>query len=113
VIKVYVAGPYTKGDPCINTNQAIHIGQELLNMGYSPFLPHLSHFWHTMIPNPWETWMALDLDWLPTCDVLFRFGGESRGADIEEAKAKELGIPIVRSYEELERWRTEGIQNAE
>lgn len=102
-IKVYIAGPYTKGDPFENTKKAIELGQRLLDAGYCPFVPHLTHFWHTMIQeNPWEVWMDLDLQWLPTCDVVFRMEGESKGADIEVSEANRLGVPVVYSWEQLE-----------
>lgn len=100
-LKVYVAGPYTRPDPCANTHRAIHVGQKLWDLGYCPFVPHLTHFWHTMIPNPYETWLAMDLEWLEKCDVMLRLDGESSGADKEEAYAKVRKIPVVRSVEEL------------
>lgn len=100
-IRVYVAGPYTKPDPCANTHAAIQVGSELLDLGYAPFLPHLSHLWHTVKPRPYQDWLALDFEWLPACDVVFRMPGDSSGADQEVALAKKLGIPVVHSVDEL------------
>jgi hypothetical protein len=39
-MKVYVAGPYTKGDVAVNTANAIKSGQELLEAGHVPFVPN-------------------------------------------------------------------------
>jgi len=100
-LMVYVAGPYTKPDPCANTHTAIHLGQKLWDLGYCPFIPHLSHFWHTMIPNPYQMWLDLDILWLEKCDVLLRMNGQSSGADKEEEHARKIGIPVVYSIEEL------------
>jgi hypothetical protein len=100
-VKVYVAGPYTKPDPCENTNRAVMIGNQLYDLGYIPFIPHLTHFWHTMTPRPYEDWMALDMAWLEVSNIVYRFSGESSGADREVARANELGIPVVYSIEEL------------
>lgn len=94
---VYVAGPYTAPDPCINTRAAILAADKLLALGFAPFVPHLSHFWHTMSPKAYETWLSLDLEWLTRSDALLRLPGASRGADIEVAIAEADGIPVFHS----------------
>lgn len=99
--KVYVAGPYTKTDPCINTNAAILAGNHLLDLGYSPFIPHLSHFWHTVTPRPYSDWIEYDKEWVAVCDAVLRLPGESSGADGEVALAKSLGIPVFHSVGDL------------
>lgn len=53
--KVYIAGPYTKPDPCINTHNAIMVGEQVWSAGMVPFVPHLTHFWHTIKPHPTKT----------------------------------------------------------
>lgn len=102
-LMVYVAGPYTNPDPCANTHRAVRMGQYLWERGYCPFVPHLSHFWHTMIPNPYQMWLDLDILWLEKCDVLLRLDGESSGADKEEEHARKIGIPVVYTIDELEK----------
>lgn len=103
-IKVYVAGPYTKPDPCINTHNAIKVANALMDAGLSPFLPHLSHFWHTVTPKPYQEWLDLDFEWITVCQVLYRMPGESSGADKEVALAESLGIPVFRSLQLLLEW---------
>lgn len=103
-IKVYVAGPYSKPDPCVNTHVAINLWNRLWDTGYAPFCPHLTHFLHTLRPRPYPEWLAYDNEWLRACDVVLRYGGASSGADAEVALAGDLGIPVVRSVHELERW---------
>jgi hypothetical protein len=109
MIAVYVAGPYTKPDPCDNTRNACLVADELLALGFLPFIPHLSHLWHLISPKPYETWMDLDMAWLNRCDVLLRMPGESSGADREVEFAKSLGLPIYYSVQEL----LEHFMNAE
>ena len=92
--RVYVAGPYTRPDPCVNTKRAVDAGQELLDAGLVPFVPHLTHFWHTMRPNDYKVWLAYDLHWLRQCEVLLRLSGESSGANKEVTEAERLGIPV-------------------
>lgn len=101
MVKVYVAGPYTKGDPCENTHNMIMAGNKLLDAGLIPFLPLLSHFWHTVTPRHYEDWMKIDFAFIPSCDVMLRLPGESSGADREEAEAKRLGIPIFYGIDAL------------
>jgi nucleoside 2-deoxyribosyltransferase len=100
-IKVYVSAPYTKGDVALNTANAINASDELLELGFIPFCPHLSHFWHMQHQHSWETWMEYDLAWVESCDCIIRLPGESKGADIEVEKAKELNKPVFYSIEEL------------
>jgi hypothetical protein len=101
-IKVYVAGPYTKPDPCINTKEACEVANKLCDLGFIPFVPHLSHLWHLITPKPYEWWLKYDLEWLKSCDALLRFPGESSGADKEVEFAKELGIPVFHSLDTIQ-----------
>lgn len=100
-MKVYVAGPYTRGDVAVNVREAIVVTNKLLDLGFVPYCPHLTHFWHLVTPRPYEEWLAYDLIWMEACDVVLRIPGESSGADAEVARALELGIPVFYSLEEL------------
>src|SRR5690348_14877704 len=95
MIRVYIAGPYTKPDPCVNTHNAIRVADELMEAGYVPYLPHLTHFWHTVAPKPYQTWLDYDAAWIAVCDAVFRMPGSSFGADGETALAKRIGKPVV------------------
>lgn len=99
--RVYVAGPYTKGDPCVNTHVAIAVGNQLLDAGFAPFVPHLLHFWHTLSPRPYEDWMALDLSWVVVSEAVLRLPGESKGADMEVECAHKHSIPVFTNIDEL------------
>ncbi len=91
---IYVAGPYTGGDPVLNTRKAIEAGEQLRALGFVPFIPHLTHLWHLISPHDIDYWYEYDNEWIRKCDALLRLPGKSKGADAEVALALELGIPV-------------------
>jgi hypothetical protein len=98
-VRVYVAGPYRKPDPCANTRAAVDAADYLLSFRglpfeIVPFVPHLSHLWHTMSPKPDQFWLDYDLHWLRHCDCVLRLPGESSGADKEEQVALGMALRI-------------------
>ena len=40
VAKVYIAGPYTKGDVALNVRKAYEAANQLADLGFAPFVPH-------------------------------------------------------------------------
>ena len=102
-MKIYVAGPYTKGDVAVNVRNAILAGNNVAALGHTPFIPHLTHFWHMLYPKEIDFWYKQDIEWLKACDALLRLSGESHGADEEVRIARELGLPIYTSYLEIPR----------
>lgn len=98
---VYVAGPYSKGDVAVNVRTAVLAADTLLQVGLTPFVPHLTHFWHLLTPHDYEEWLTYDAMWLRKCDAVLRLPGESGGADRETALAGELGIPVFTSMQAL------------
>ena len=99
--KVYVAGPYTKGDVAVNVRTAIEVGNRLADAGFAPLVPHFTHFWHMLFPRPYTFWLEYDNQFLPCCDILLRIPGESSGADKEVELAKKCGLRVYFSEEEL------------
>lgn len=100
-IRVYVAGPITKGDFMANVRAALDAGDALRNRGFYPFVPHLFGFWHLAHPRHYESWMELDFEYLLLCHALLRLPGDSSGADREVALARLKGIPVFESIEDL------------
>lgn len=99
--KVYIASAYTLGDKVANVNVQIHAADRLMNEGYMPFAPLLSHYHDMECPRDYESWMEYCFAWLEDCDYLVRLPGESSGADREDEYARKLGIPVYYSIEEL------------
>lgn len=102
--KVYIASPYTRGDVAVNVKFQIDIASELINLGYAPFVPLLSHFQHLVHPEPYEVWTTLDLEWVKSCDCVLRLGGVSLGADKETWFAEKYDIPVFYNITDLERF---------
>jgi hypothetical protein len=92
--KIYVAGPYTKGDVAINVRNAFQVANILAERGFAPYVPHSTHFWHLIFPHDYEFWLNLDREFIPCCDAILRIHGDSNGADKEVKYATELGLPI-------------------
>jgi hypothetical protein len=101
--KVYIASPYTKGDHVENVNIQMDMYSELLDLGYLPFAPLYTHYIHVRHHKDYDTWMAVDYEWIEVCDVLLRLPGESGGADLEVKHAEKMGIPVFYSLEELKK----------
>jgi hypothetical protein len=99
--RVYIAGPYTKGDVAANVRAAVDAAEQVAKLGHFPYVPHLTHFWHLIHPHDWTFWMALDQEWLLQCDCVIRLPGESRGADDEVALAERHGIPVYYGLDEF------------
>lgn len=92
---VYVAGPYSGGDVCVNVSRAMEVGHLVLDAGFVPVVPHLSHFLHLQKARPYEDWIRMDLGLLGRCDCLVRLLGNSPGADGEVDFAGKHGIPVI------------------
>ena len=98
---VYVAGPYEKPDPVVNTRNAILVADKLAQLGFIPFVPHLTLIWHMLSPQEVDFWYYYDNEWLKKCDAVLRLEGASKGAHNEVILASSLQIPVFFSIEEL------------
>lgn len=102
-IRVYVAGPMTKGDYLLNVRAAIDAAAILRGLGFFPYMPQMTTLWHLVAPREYEDWMVQDFEWLEACHALLRLPGVSAGADREVAHAKIHGIPSFSRIEDLAR----------
>lgn len=100
-MKIYIAGPYTKGDVAQNVRKAIFAGDQVAERGHVPFIPHLTHFWHMLHPHAYEFWLEQDLAWLKECDAILRLPGESAGADSEVDYMESIGKPVFHHFSEI------------
>jgi len=99
--RVYIAGPYSgscEAEVEENVQRAISVGCKLLQMGYEPFVPHLSHYLDLELRAQgvtvnYDRWIDWCLAWVERCDALL-FLGESPGAERELHYARDLGKTI-------------------
>jgi hypothetical protein len=98
---VYVFGPYTNGDVCLNIRAAVEAAERIIEAGMSPYVPHLTHLWHMINPHKIGYWYQYDLTWLLKCDILLRLHGLSKGADAEVEIAKTKEIMVYYNIESL------------
>ncbi len=99
---VYIASPYTSG-PCAD-NVAVQIDafHRLLDMGFAPFAPLLSHFAELHRRRPYDEWIYdWCIPWVERCDLMLRLPGTSKGADIEVQHALKHGIEVYFGWEDL------------
>lgn len=92
-MRVYIAGPYSS-DPPANTALALRVAELVWMHGDIPYVPHLTMFWEFAHHHPYEDWLEYDMEWLRQCEALLRIPGESQGADLEVAAARQLGLQI-------------------
>ncbi len=93
-MRIYVAGPYSKGDTAVNVRNAILAAERIVDLGHIPYIPHLTHFWHLVAPHEIGFWYNYDLEWLGYCDAIVRLPRESAGADNEVRKTRDLGLQV-------------------
>jgi hypothetical protein len=112
---IYIASPYTKGDPAINTHFQCQVFDRLLTDGLVwPVAPLWSHFQHALFPRRYQDWVAYDFAMIQRYDACLRLNSEypelgysestSSGADREVAEFQRLGKPVFYSIEELYNW---------
>lgn len=101
-LRVYVAGPISKGDVFDNIVRAMKVGRQMVLDGLAPYIPHLDAFLFAWGDGSgtntkeisWEQYLEWDLEWVALSEAIFRVAGESKGADLEVSVAKSLGIPV-------------------
>jgi len=98
---VYIASPYTIGDTAVNVRKQLDCASLLMDIGFIPFAPLLTHFLHLVHPRPYRTWMDYDFEWVKACDFLLRLQGQSSGSDREILVAESNDIPVIRDIKLL------------
>ena len=105
---IYVSGPYsalTREARWNNVLEAVKVGVEIRAKGHYPLIPHLYDDFDEVAKLmgynlDWQSYIDMDLAFLEKCDALY-FIGSSKGADIEREHAKELGLQIFYSLDDV------------
>lgn len=111
---VYIASPYTLGDPAINTRFQLRMWDVLHDIGVVPIAPLWSHFQHLHSPRPYGDWVAYDNEIITRCDACVRLTATdeasgyrqhvSSGADAEVRLFQSLGKPVFTDFYDLKAW---------
>ena len=108
---VYIAGKYTEHSQAqiwLNVSRAVAAAVEVIKLGLTPYVPHLSFFIDTACRHrgftvPYSRWMEMTQTVLLRCDAMLVIGDASKSpgvmAEIEDCKLH--SIPIFYSVEEL------------
>jgi len=109
-LRVYVAGPISKGDVLENVWHGIRVGKRLLRAGLAPYVPHLdaymtlnaaANFVEGATSDQWRELLEWDIEWVLASEAVLRLPGPSHGADLECKVAIEHGIPVFYEEDEL------------
>jgi hypothetical protein len=119
-LRVYIAGPISRGDLAHNITQATRAFVELARAGLAPWCPHWAAFSGGVRLTPSGTpyaeaavhgcgldhadWLRVDLAWMAGADAVLRLPGESEGADREVAEARRLGVPVFGNVLQVKLW---------
>lgn len=117
-IRVYVAGPYSADnviDVLRNIGRGIHTCSLLFDRGFAPFCPWADRdfvIYNWMENQDSQQFRDYSMAWLEVSDCIFLvkdYSGmvrveDSPGTQAEARRAKELGIPVFSSMDELERF---------
>lgn len=106
-MNIYVSGRYSAADhEGIEENilEAKKFAVDIWNAGHAAFCPHLNtqHF-ERLCKVSHEKYLDFDMKMLLICDAIFMVPGweDSKGANAELARAKEIGLPIYYDISEI------------
>lgn len=106
-MRVYVAHPIAYGDQFDNVRNALLTADKLIDMGHTPFVPHMNVLWQMITGRKdVDAWLQWDEVWIKQCECLLRLDKTtpSRGCDHEERIATLNRIPIFYSIEDMEEY---------
>lgn len=105
---VYVAGPYSGPTLAVVASHiatAQRVGVEVRRLGADPYVPHAMS--HGVEETQSESeWLAEGLRWLERCKAVVLCPGweMSHGTRGEIERARELGIPVFETIDQLAEW---------
>ena len=102
--RIYISGPITMGNRKHNFKQAAIAQVVLIKHGMAVFNPMLSMRLPGAFKISHKEWLDNDLPWVESSDAVLRLKGESVGADMENAHAREHGVPVFTSRASLIRY---------
>lgn len=102
--RIFISSPYTLGDVAVNVKKSMNSANELIEAGFAPYCPLLSHFLHMNNPQPYEKWLEIDITFLTCCSAVLKLEGKSAGSEIECKFANGINIPVFTTIEEIKKY---------
>lgn len=103
--RIYIAGPYsapTTAQVEANVRRAVFAAARVFSIGHYAFCPHAAtHKIHEAAPQDYEVWMGFDMSILERWANAILVVGPSPGADRELLRARELGLAVFNSVDEI------------
>ncbi|MBI4447611.1 DUF4406 domain-containing protein [Candidatus Woesearchaeota archaeon] len=103
-LRIYVAGPYTDKNPikkAENVSLAEKVALEIQSKGHFFYLPHkMTEDWEHKSNANWEYYIDLHAWHIQFYDAIYIISS-SPGTDVEEKMAKEKGLKIYKSLDEI------------
>ena len=105
MIVVYIASAYTNGNQAENVRKQIEAYHELIDAGFCPIAPLLSHFAEIYKTVSYKRWLKIDFELIKRSDFVLRLpdeiGGFSKGADMEVKYALQVGMRVAYNITDL------------
>jgi len=114
--RVYVAGAYSADNVLAvqaNIRRGMQLAYEVLQAGLGPFAPWLDFTYGYFGDISLDRYYAYSIAWLEVADALLvvpEGAEQSRGTQAEIEHAKQLGIPIFWSLDDLLAWNADAGQ---
>ena len=100
--RIYVAGSRADDAHCLpSLREVIRVQVELIKAGFAPYCPRLIHGLDPGNTASAALWLEMDLPWLRVAAAVLRLASTSRDADREERFARQKGVPVFFTLENL------------
>lgn len=109
--RIYIAGSYNAGnviDVLDNMRRGMKAAKDVLLAGYSPWVPWFDYHFQLMLDEgeilTIEDYYQYSMAWLEVSDAVLvvKLSENSVGTQAEIERARELGIPVFFSFEDME-----------
>lgn len=96
---VYIASPYSNGDPAMNVKFQMHMFDILMNRGLCvPVAPLWAHFQHIHTPRHYEDWVNYSLAIASRCDaclaldVVLYYGDPIKAYQVHDSRGRDKEV---------------------
>lgn len=105
---VFIGSPFSQPSVTHNVNRAAMEYDWLWQTHKDRVIPVSmvvsSAYQDMIVPRGYDEWLDLCIDMMKRCDIYYALPGKSSGMEKEIAICNVMGIPVVRSREELEKY---------